>query len=278
MTDQFTPLALVAAFRVEVKRHGRVRLLTAMVALACTGTTGAAVSIKTVVNSDPAACGSLLAMVKAAGVLNMSDEQLCDFRFARLPPSQTKGFAFPTWTVLSVDDAPAMYFRLLHANLAPDEVSNYGYPWSDQINAARQAAADNNLVFYKTELQLEGKGSPLTFVQMDIKQCSKRPYLKVIGFPAYAVFDQFDLKNPLPVKPSWTSDTQIFLWESRIPVEINITNQWFRIDDRSKAMQITMQGLARSAMDGVFHGAIHDYPVCAFNILNTAKSHKEARP
>jgi hypothetical protein len=116
--------------QVELKttQHGRAQVLLAVMALACTGTTGAAVSIKTVVNSDPAACGSLLAMVKAAGVLNMSDEQLCDFRFARLPSSQTKGFAFPTWTVLPVDDPPAMYFRLLHANLAPDKISTYGYP------------------------------------------------------------------------------------------------------------------------------------------------------
>jgi hypothetical protein len=174
---------LAHAHRELTAQHGRVRLWVAVLALACTGTTGAAVSIKTVVNSDPAACGSLLAMVKAAGVLNMSDEQLCDFRFARLPPSQTKGFAFPTWTVLPVDDPPAMYFKLLNVNMAPDKVSSYGYPWPELTSAAKQAAADRNLVFSRTELPLEGKGAPLTFVQMDAKQCSTRDYMRHLTIP-----------------------------------------------------------------------------------------------
>lgn len=265
---------------IKVMRLDRARLLVAVLALAGTGTTGAAVSIKTVVNSDHAACSSLLAMVKAAGVLNMSDEQLCDFRFARLPPSQTKGFAFPTWTVMPVAAPSAMYFKLLNVNLAPDKVSTYGYPWTDLIDAAKQATADHNLIFYKTELPLEGKGALLTFVQMDVKQCSTLAYMRHITVPYYAVFDQPDLQRPDPVKMSASNANQIALWKGHIPVEITIDNhwEWLRFVPEPPSIVVTLQGLARSSVDGPFEGAIHSYPVCQFNILNTAKPHKEPKP
>ena len=234
---------------------------------------------KTIVNSDHAACASLLAMVKAAGVPDMSDEQLCDFRFARLPASQTKGFAFPTWTEMPVADPAAMYFKLLDANLAPDKVSNYGYPWTEETKAARLAAADHNLVFSKTELPLDGKGDPLTFVQMDVQRCSTLPYMKNIRLPYYAVFDRTDLQHSKPVKMS-VDPSQIVLWKSHIPVEISLWNSWgwnrFALDP--PMIVVTLQGLVQASPDGQFAGDIYSYQVCQFDIFNTAKPHKESKP
>lgn len=253
------------------------RAIVAAATLLFTGLAGAATTIKVDFNSDPATCGALLAMVKAAGVLNMSNEQLCDFRLARLPPSQTKGFAFPTWTAMSVADPAAMHFRLLNANLAPDKVSTYGYPWPDLISGAKQAAADHNLVFHKAALQLEGKGAPLTFVQMDIKRCSKLPYMKHVGFPYYAVFDQPDLKKPDAVKMGGgTQGTEIALWKGRIPVEITIWDHWIwnKFVPLPPMIQIVLQGLARSSVDGPFEGAVHSYSVCAFSIFDSDKPHE----
>jgi hypothetical protein len=127
---------------------------------------------------------------------------------------------------------------------------------------------------------LEGNGTPLTFVQMDVKQCSTLSYMKHIGVPYYAVFDQPDLQHPDPVEPNAADARQIALWKGHIPVEISIDNYWgwSKFVPLPPMIMLTLNGLARSSIDGPFKGAIHSYPVCQFNILNTAKPHKEAKP
>jgi len=94
--------------------------LVALMASACVG----AVTIKTELNAKPAMCAQLLHAIKAAGIPQMTDAQLCDFRFANLPPSKTEGFTFPHWLPLAVADPPAMFVRMIKANRAADSVAN----------------------------------------------------------------------------------------------------------------------------------------------------------
>lgn len=258
------------------------RVVLAIVGLLGTGLAGAVTTVQTVVNSDHQACGKLLAMVKAAGVRTMTDAQLCDFRFARLPPSMLQGFTFPHWEAMSVADPTGMYFRLRTANVAPRSMAATNTsPWPSLMKSAHQAAADNNLAFYKAELQLEGKGAPLTFVLMDdVKNCSKLPsYLENMGVPYYAIFDRPDLQHSEPVFPS-SESVQIALWKGNIPIQLSIWPYWVSVsdDDLKSMIQVTMEGLARSSIDGPFNGAIHAYSVCAFNIIKTKPVSRTTTP
>lgn len=249
----------------------RARVAMGVAAMLCTGWVGAATTIQTVVDSDHLACRRLLDMVKAAGVLTMTDAQLCDFRFARLPPAMTKGFTFPRWEEISVSDPTAMYFRLRTANVVPRSPATSSSPWPSYMKAVGQAVNDNNLAFYKTDLQLEGKGASVTFVQMDIKKCSGfPPYVKEIAAPFYAIFDHSNFQHPEPVSNAPESE-QVALWKNHIPIQLSIWPYWSSLsaDDPTSLIQVTMEGLARSSVDGPFYGAIHAYSVCAFNIRRT---------
>ena len=250
--------------------------MTILASLSC-GLAGATV-IKTVVDADHQACGRLLSMIKAAGVTAMTDEQLCDFRFSQLPPSKTNGVSFPHWVEIPVADGPAMYFRLLEANVPPKATSMRGYPWPQQMAGARQAAADKNLAFSKAYLKIEGTGEPVTFVQMDIKRCSAHPYMEHMAFPYYAVFRGEGFQHPWPVSTNLADPKQIALWKNNIPVEISIDNRWVDAGNGLPvSIGVSMQGLAGTGLDGPFHGAIDNYPVCQFNIMKVG-SKKELRP
>ena len=256
--------------------HLLLRAGVALTSMAFAGLVGA-VSIQTMLNSDHQACGALLDMVKAAHVPQMTDQQLCNFRFARLPPSVTTGFAFPVWTEMTVIDAPALYFKLLSSHLRPHGPSNLGYPWPDLMKGAQQASDDHNLIFSKAELQLEGKPPARTFVAMDTRRCSNQPYKGQIGFPFFGVFYQADLKEPEPVVAAPFLGAQIALWKKNIPVEIVVSDRWIATPGTPPTIRVVLEGLQKVPPKGQGLGYrdeyVYSYPVCDFKISRKSQPH-----
>ncbi|WP_153242655.1 hypothetical protein [Frateuria defendens] len=254
----------------------RTHLGVAVAAWLCTASAGA-VTIKTVVNADSSMCGQLLKMVEVAGVPQMTDEQLCDFRFARLPPSMTEGFTFPQWKELAVADAPGMYVQMITANRAPH--APYGLPdLSSRREAVNQAMHEHNLAFYKTilpvsEFKFDYKTSSvttvskrdLTFVSMDIRHCSKLPYKDLIAFPFYAAFAGTDLKNPVPTDSIMSGD-QMAWWRGNRLVRINVSYHWVTIGSRPPGIVVDLENLwwhpEERKLDAAITGGTH----CSFSI------------
>lgn len=78
--------------------------------------TAGAATIREIVNSNAKLCKQFVGVLKAAGVPNMTNSQLCKFHFDHLPAAMTKGFTFPQWTKLAVADPLVMYKRMVLAN------------------------------------------------------------------------------------------------------------------------------------------------------------------
>lgn len=229
---------------------------------------------------DPEVCTAFLAMVKAAGIARMTDEQLCDFRFAHLPSSATHGFTFPVWKRISVTDVPAMYFHLLQANVPAHGPFKMGYPWPNLMSAARAGAKDENLDFSVMQAALQNKGKDLTFVQMDIKRCSNavykpfyskssrqmQPYVKDIGLPFFSVFTKDDIKTPIPIMAAPFVGGQVAFWKKNIPIELTSVNGWVRLPGRKPELILALNGLKRVAAYGSGPSTLDEhvsaYPVC----------------
>lgn len=258
--------------------HGSPRLrriLVAMAALTLSSGAGAVTTIDTIVNGDHLACRQFLAMVKMAGIPEMSDAQLCDFRFARLPPSKLEHFTALHWEPLEVTDPVALYQRMRMDNVVKGFVRSLQPPWPNLLKATGEAAADHNLGFYTTQVQLQGKGPMVTVVKMDvIRGCVQLPkYLHVMGIPFYALYKGPKLKHPLHVAPA-PDGRQMLLWESKglhIPVLMEVLPYWSSPDklDRPVAYfnQMTMNSLVPSRLpEGTVHDVIYSYGTCQYNL------------
>lgn len=186
-------------------------------------TSAGAVTITQSVNRNPELCKQFLAMVKAAGVPHMTDAQLCSFSFAKLPASETKGFAFPKWTTLPVANAESMYRKMALANRAaypkyPDLPKGSSVVFA-QIGAE---AKRHNVTFYTATLptslwssasyltatQRKAMPPSLTFVKMWIPGCSKT---SLVEGRSYAFFTKQDLSSSIP-QLSFYDYSEFALW------------------------------------------------------------------
>jgi uncharacterized membrane protein YidH (DUF202 family) len=247
------------------------RSCVAFVSFVCSACVGAA-TIQTVVNDKPPMCAQLQKMIEAAGVPQMTDAQLCDFRFARLPRSMTFGFTFPHWQEIAVADAPSMYLRMLVANRAPRSAAPpLDLSWAR--DRATQAALDHNLAFYRTTLPLDGRN--VTFVAMDIMRCSKLPYMRDLGFPYYATYDQPDFREP---EPSFTitDGVQIALWGKTTPVRLEIFNHWETGGGTAPAVVVMLENLDRFPAQGRRDAILNGATTCSFYIENKDKEKEKA--
>jgi hypothetical protein len=242
----------------EIIPKMRARLGLAMLALLCTTSVGAA-TIKTVVNADPPMCAQLLQMVKDARVPEMTDAQLCDFRFSRLPTSMTRGFTFPRWQEMAVADGSAMYLRMIAANRPPHSVATLpNYVLAK--NAAEQAVRDKNLAFYTATVAVSGLAldkttmvsrpvntRDLTFVSMELRRCSKLQ--DVLPSPFYAFFEHSDLRTPISTSVYMAGD-QIAEWKGKILVRLNVSYHWVKIGTALPEIVVDLENLWMSSGGG----------------------------
>lgn len=251
------------------------RMLVAVAALILSSVAAAGTTIKTVVAYDALACRQFLDMAKAAGIPEMSDAQLCDFRFERLSPSVAKHFAAIDWKPLKVEDPVAMYGHMWIANKGVHVVD--GPQWSSLMNATRDAAADHNLGFYTAQVQLQGKGPVVTVLKADVvRGCSVLPqYLKDMPIPFYAVYKGPSLQHPIPF---WLppENTQMMLWKNkglRIPVLTEVSPWWIRAVGMSYYFnQLTLQSLIPSPLNNsMYPDTIYNYGRCDYNLTSKTK-------
>ncbi|WP_199100681.1 hypothetical protein [Dyella sp. ASV21] len=255
--------------------QGWGRVLAGLIAWAFSVGVGAA-TIKTVVNEKPPLCGQLLDMIKAAGIPQMTNEQLCDFRFAQLPPSKTQGFTFPSWHEVAVADPASMYLKLIVANRPPH--APYGLPdLSKHREAANQAVRDHNLAFYMTTLSVseltdDVNTSPtmtvsrrnLTFILMDIRHCSRLPYMGILDHPYHAAFESSDLQTPVPTGA--ISGMQIALWKNEFPVRIIVNDRWMPIGGQSVELGVDLENFWWHPAQGKIDAAMTGGTLCSFRI------------
>ena len=162
-------------------------------------------------------------MVKAADMAHMTDSQLCDFRFGRLPSGMTKGFAFPQWKEIPVGDPAAMYQRMVAANRAPHSAAKPPSDLANRVDAVVQAAREHNLQFYKAQLQFNGKA--VTFVLMDIIRCARSSYMERFPPILYrAAFEDDDLNRAIPSDIGGYGEVAI--WHGNFPVLLTSFHRW----------------------------------------------------
>lgn len=276
----------------ERGEHWLCRILVVVTALAFSGAVGAGTTIKTVVAYDHLACRQFLNMVKTAGIPEMSDAQLCDFRFERLSPSIAKHFTAIEWKPLEVKDPVAMYHRMWVANETKDGTENIHFA-PDYLGAAREAAADHNLGFYTAQVQLQGKGPAVTVVKMDVlRACTKLPaYLRNMPMPFYALYKGVTLQHPLPIDPPPNFGLQMMLWDrdgQQIPYMMQVLYEWggpvpFHPVDYSN--EVDMNSLVPAkAKSGIYRDTVYMYGRCGYDLssktkpIGTPTSSKESKP
>lgn len=257
---------------------GRGRVLVLALALALSTSAGAVTTIKTSVYNDPLLCKQFFGMVKAAGIPEMSDAQLCDFRFARLPPSIAKRFTAIDWKPLKVKDPVAMYRSMRMANLSRP-AGRAGPPWPHLMKAAAEAAADHNLGFYTAKVKLQGKGLDVTVVKMDIvRGCSKLPpSLKTMGIPYYAIYKGATLKHPLRFWIPLESSEMVF-WNGKginMPVLLTVFPYWgppIAGATDTYFNEVTASTLVPdNVKSGPFRDTVSDYGVCQEDMRASTK-------
>lgn len=261
---------------VHLATKARVRFGVIALSLLCTTSIGAA-TVKTVVNADPPMCAQLLNMVRDAGIPEMTDAQLCDFRFSGMPTSMTQGFIFPHWRKIAVADAdaPAMYLRMITANRSPHSKARRP-DYALAQNAAQQAVNDKNLVFYTGTVPVSGlmleknmmlskpvSTRNLTFVSMALRRCSKLQ--DVLPSPFFAVFEKPDLMSPVPVAIDM-SGKEIALWKGA-PVLLYVSYRWEAIPPLPTGINVRLDNLwwsegAKGRLDAAITGGTH----CSFTI------------
>lgn len=203
-----------------------------------------AVTITQSVNRNPELCRQFLAMVKAADVPHMTDAQLCDFSFAKLPASKTAGFTFPTWNVLPVANAQDMYVKMVLANRAAyPKGPRFTRNFDAVLASLRNEIQHHNVTFYTTTLpismwstapyltttQRKAMPSSLTLVEMRVPDCS-RSRTNFVGGRSYAFFTKPDLTASIP-QLSLYDGSEIALWKDRHgkewPVAVEVPPYWF---------------------------------------------------
>jgi len=192
----------------------------------------------------------------------MNDEQLCDFRLSSLPPSKTEGFTFPRWESFVVDDSAAMFEKMNKDNRAPTSVAR-PLDLKNLYDTAAQAARDNNLLFNKTRLSMDGHD--VTFLSMDIRRCSKLPYIQALERPFYAAYWQNDMKTPIPMDIA-IGDEQIALWNKKRPVLIYVANRWVLIGGAPATVTVTLGPIRLASYEPPKGYAITGGDLCSISI------------
>ena len=174
-----------------------------------------AVNIRENVNSRPELCRQFADIIKASGVSNMTDAQLCHFRFDQLPAVAAAGFTFPTWKPLKVSDPLVMYKRMVLANWGADWADsatpqqffgNYIQGLYQGYEEATLATREHAVSFYTATLPtskwfghasqpetLKRVSMNFHLLQMRINFCADK---KLRSAPYYAVSYKPDLNNP----------------------------------------------------------------------------------
>lgn len=198
------------------------RPLCVLLTLLATELVGAT-TIKTEVNSNPKMCSEFLKMVKEAGVPQMTDDQLCNFRFTKLSPSKTTEFTFPNWQKTAVANPSSMYLMMMKANRGEHSAASPPFHLSDQLKAVTDASFDKNLAFYVGSMTFEGR--PISFMYMDILRCSRKPYMANYPPIKYrTAYEGADLKKPIPSE--FGGSGELAIWKNKNPVILNSFDRW----------------------------------------------------
>lgn len=227
-----------------------------------------ATTMKTVIAFDKKECDVFRKMIVEADVAHLTDKQLCDFRFARLPSSKTAGFTFPHWSQLKVDDPVEVFRKSSEGNMRPNRPVELGYPRPDIIESATIAAGAGNLGFYTTDVQLERKGPTMTLLSADFISCPASDFDDEMGLPALWVFRDRELLRQEPMSPSslTTDGAQVALRGGTVPVTLTIFDRWVKRWPSDKgALVVSMQRLFRQG-DAVTPEFIGSALVCEIRI------------
>ncbi len=244
---------------------------------------GAATTITTVVNSDPAMCGRLLQMIKAARLSHMTDKQLCEFHFSQLPPSVTQGFTFLHWHRLKVADGPALYVKMLRANRAPGSVATEP-DYARERQHAEEAARKGVLAFYTTQIPVSAVTPPgvpqtaptagsnqWTVLSMRETKCPSAVLPWMAGrYGDYSIFEQPKLHTPVPINIA-VGGSQLALWYGKL-VLIYVSPSWTAIGPEPPGIYVSLDNFwwspggegMRMGMTGGTH--------CGFSIDKTHRS------
>jgi hypothetical protein len=247
-----------------------IRLLArvpwAALAVASTATAGT-VTMHTITDFDKTTCAAFRKMVVAADIAGMTDQQLCDFRFARLPASATKGFTFPRWKELKVSD-PVETFRSVSLGNMHRAGHTAGYPTDLVLESVSVNSKANNLRFYTTDVQYQGKGPVATLLLADVVSCPKGTFNNEMDAPALFSFNDQNLTKQEPMDPSSAASagTELAFWKGNIPVVLSISNRWIKLSSQpGPGLDVELMSWYRRK-DGDDPEYIYEYPVCAVTL------------
>jgi hypothetical protein len=226
--------------------------------------TAGTVTLRTVDESDKDACEALRNMVVAADMAHMTDEELCDFRFSRLPPAKTIGFTFPDWKRLSVADPVETFRKAIVDDMRPGK-KKLGYATSAMLESVSINSGAGNLSFYTSEVKISGEGSDTTLLLADISSCRNGDVNNEMGAPAVFAFRDRERTSQEPMSPSsWaTGGAQVALWKGNIPIRLTNSTSWTkRMPRPGSILSVSLMGWYRRTDEGTPE-YIYAYPVCS---------------
>jgi hypothetical protein len=240
-----------------------------------------AASVNGTVDPNPAMCSDFARMVGAASIATKSDDDLCDLRFSALPIENQKGFVFPGWRPVNVDDVAKEAGRIHRANSI--EKGSGNSLLARNYDATTQAAvAENNLGLFRTKLPLEAGGEVMSVEMMDVKGCSHTTFQEVRGkgepvnteymaydaYPSFAMYADNAYSKSFPVSPEIRGG-QLATWNGEKLVQIHMPNHWLHVND-SPTLTVTLLAFmhlyARTAAGGRLSDKIISYEVCEIDI------------
>jgi hypothetical protein len=226
---------------------------------------------------DNEVCSAFLAMVKARGIERMTDDELCDFRFAKGASLESFGFSFPEKHAVTVDQV-AEFVRIFEASDTRGRKMDSSIGGADALEAIKKAVQEDNLRFSTFPVTFQGDNRTFTMLSADFKACSKglvpsrntpdqtvtyRRYMDQIGMPYQIAFTGIDLREPLRLA---LPVAQILLWKKTIPIEVTVPTAWVTLSGSKPWGEISLSGMRMWPAEGNRKAYVSGYLVCSAQI------------
>jgi hypothetical protein len=180
-------------------------------------------------------------MIEQSDVVKLDEDDLCTFRFTALPRERTSGFTFPVWSALSVADPSEEEDRMYKENDLIRHGQEVSVLQMNSKEAARTAAAEDNVVFMTTNIRIDKNLPPVTVEKLDIKRCSDTrfrkvgedgsvhqiPYMSFQAYPSFAIYLDAERRRPIPSQPT-PAGGEIALWKNEKWVQLRMTSSWIQ--------------------------------------------------
>ncbi|QWT21179.1 hypothetical protein KPL74_03985 [Bacillus sp. NP157] len=228
------------------------------------------VTMRTVTNLNGPVCAALKRMIVGANIQRMSDQDLCTFRFSKLPPSKTEGFVFPRWSEFTVSDPVATFTTFLKGDRwsSSGETSPMDFTAPNRSVSPSQLAVLRGLTFSRTQVRLLGAKEEMTLVSVDVPGCRNAAIENDIAVPAIFAFRDDGRVYQEQTRPTSreTGGEEIAFWKGNIPVRLSIFNAWVRpknLDTSGVVIELMELSRRGDSSQGEY---LFAYPTCAFSL------------